>query len=189
MGGSRGGLCPCVPTIQSPCCPWSWLLGVRPLLVPFLGLLPPQASASTPLGTGMEPQTQPCPHLTPNQPLPCRAGISLIAPLPPRLHGSEMPPSCPLHPLILFRIGFPFRTEHQLKPGLAPGASRVMSCGHAAGDIVAGSQGHALLSRGPGRPPAEAVLPPCCTLQGMWPEAGICSDLPWRAWAQRGGHL
>lgn len=93
MGGSRGGLCPCVPTIQGPCCPWSWLFSVCPLLVPFLGLLPPQASASTPLGTGMEPQTQPCPHLTPNQPLPCRAGISLIAPLPPTASTAQ---KCPL---------------------------------------------------------------------------------------------
>ena len=105
MGGSQGGLCPCVPTVQGPCCPWSWLLGVCPLLVPFLGLLPPQASALTPLGTGMEPQIQPCPHLTPNQPLiqpclhltpnqplPCRAGISLTGPLP----AASTAQKCPL---------------------------------------------------------------------------------------------
>ena len=113
-------------------------------------------------------------------------------PPPRRLHSSEMPPSCPLHPLISFRVGFPCRTEHQLKAGPAPGASRVMSCGHAPGDdLVPASQGHSLLSGGPGRPPvpAEAVLPLCRTLQGVWPEVGIHSDLPWRAWAQRGGHL
>lgn len=172
---------PLLPLVLAPWCPPTPSPLPGPPASPGLSLDPTGHRNGAPNSALSPPHTQSAPALQSWHLSDC--------PLPPRLHGSEMPPSCPLHPLILFRIGFPFRTEHQLKPGLAPGASRVMSCGHAAGDIVAGSQGHALLSRGPGRPPAEAVLPPCCTLQGMWPEAGICSDLPWRAWAQRGGHL
>lgn len=123
------------PQFRALATPWSWLLGRH--------LLAPSPLPGSPASPGLSPD--PTGHrngaldsalypLTPNQPLPCRAAISLIDPPPPPcLLGSEMHPSCSHHPLISFRKGFPFRTERQLKPGPAPAASRAMSCGHAAG--------------------------------------------------------
>lgn len=123
------------PQFRALATPWSWLLGRHPLTPSPLPGPPASPGLSLdPAGHRNGAPDSALYPLTPNQPLPCRAGISLIDPPPPPcLLGSEMHPSCPLYPLISFRKGFPFRTEHQLKPGPAPAASRAMSCGHAAG--------------------------------------------------------
>ena len=132
---AEGGRVPVCPQFGALATPWSWLLGRHPLAPSPLPGSPASPGLSlNPTGHRNGAPDSALYPLTPNQPLPCRAGISPIDPPPPPcLLGSEMHPSCPLQPLISFRKGFPFRTERQLKPGPAPAASRAMLCGYAAG--------------------------------------------------------
>ena len=132
---AEGGRVPVCPQFGALATPWSWLLGRHPLAPSSLPGSPASPGLSlNPTGHRNGAPDSALYPLTPNQPLPCRAGISPIDPPPPPcLLGSEMHPSCPLQPLISFRKGFPFRTERQLKPGPAPAASRAMLCGYAAG--------------------------------------------------------
>lgn len=100
-----------------------------PIPSPLPGLPAPPAPSL--LGAVWSPRRWPVPPHTQAAPPPAELPSLGLARSP--LHGSEMPPSCPLRPLISFRICFPFRTELQPKKGPAPEASGETLCDHVAG--------------------------------------------------------